>query len=292
MGHAPPLVLANDELEVVVLPAHGARLHRIRAFGVDLLRTPDDPAAHGREPFFWGAYVMAPWCNRVPPGPVEVAGRTVYLEPNFDDGTAIHGQVVGRAWEHGDGGSLHVSGGGDGWPWRYEVWLRPGIDRGTLTLAYALTNRSGAPMPAGIGVHAWFRRPLELRVPADAVYLANTNSPAQPEPVRDAFDLRPRGTPTPGLDATWGAVAPPVIELAWPDAEIRATLEARTPGPLLAAVATPPEIDAIAVEPQTHGPDGLRRLQRGEPDALELLEPGASLGLELRLTVDRDAAYR
>ncbi|MBA2263327.1 MAG: hypothetical protein H0W10_01520 [Chloroflexi bacterium] len=256
------------------------------------MRTPDDPAAHGRDPFFWGAYVMAPWCNRVQPGPVEVAGSTVDLAPNYGDGSAIHGQVSGRAWELDGDGWLRVTGGGDGWPWAYEVGLQPTLDRRTLTLACTLTNRSGAPMPAGIGLHPWFRRPLEVRVPADWVYRVNTDSPARAEPVSGAFDLRSRGGPAPGLDATWSAVAPPAIELGWPDDGIRATIEASTSGSLLVAVATPPEIDAIAVEPQTHGPDGLRRLRRGEPDALRLLPPGASMGLVLRLTVDREAAYR
>ena len=37
-------------------PAMGAALHRLRVFGHDLLRTPDDPADHDRDdPFFWGA---------------------------------------------------------------------------------------------------------------------------------------------------------------------------------------------------------------------------------------------
>jgi len=110
--------------------------------------------------------------------------------------------------------------------------------------------------------------------------------------VHDALDLRSGGAPAAGLDATWGALEPRAVELAWPGAGIRGTLEATTSGALLVAVATPPEIDAIAVEPQTHGPDGLRRLLRAEPDGLRMLEPGAALTLQVRLTVERDAAYR
>ena len=34
------LVLGSDELEVVLLPELGGRIHRLRAFGTDLLRTP------------------------------------------------------------------------------------------------------------------------------------------------------------------------------------------------------------------------------------------------------------
>ena len=287
MGHAAPLVLASDDLEVVMLPEHGARLHRLRAFGVDLLRTPPDSSAHATDPFFWGAYVMAPWCNRVRPGPMVVAGRIVEVAPNFPDGTAIHGQVSGRPWEHDGGGSFRVTGGGDGWPWRYEVALRVQLAGRTLTLAYALTNADDAPMPAGIGLHPWFRAPLELRVPADAAYAVNAGSPTDPQPVHGELDLRSCEPPAPGLDATWTGVTPPVVELAWPADGIRATLEVSTVGSLLVAVATPAETGAVAVEPQTHGPDGLRRFLGAEPDAPRLLEPGASLKLEVRLTIHR-----
>lgn len=44
MAEPAPLVLESDALEVVVLPEHGARLHRIRAFGVDLLTVERDAA--------------------------------------------------------------------------------------------------------------------------------------------------------------------------------------------------------------------------------------------------------
>ena len=291
MGHAAPLVLEGDNLEVVVLPEHGARLHRLRAFGVDLLRTPDEVEAHETDPFFWGGYVMAPWCNRLAPGPVRVAGRTVDLAPNFPDGTAIHGLVATRPWQLDGDGILRIVGGGDGWPWTFEVSLRATVEARTLTLAYALANRADEPMPSGLGLHPWFRRPLELRVPAAEVYAANSDSASDPAPARDDLDLRALAPPPPGLDVTFAAVTP-VIELAWPGVGLRATLEAATSGDTLVAVATPPDVDAVAVEPQTHGPDGLRRLLRGERDSLRLLEPDAALALELRLTFGRDGAYR
>ena len=91
----PALTFASSDLEVVVLPALGGRLHRLRYRGHDLLRTPPNIDEHRRDPFFYGAYVMAPWCNRLAPGQLEVAGRTVDLPINFSDGSAIHGQVFG-----------------------------------------------------------------------------------------------------------------------------------------------------------------------------------------------------
>ena len=288
MSRPAELVLRSDELEVVLLPELGGRIHRLRAFGTDLLRTPEDPAHHADDPFFWGAYVMAPWCNRAQTGPMRIAGRTVELPPNFADGSAIHGQVLSRRWQVRADGSLHVAGGGDGdgWPWAYEVVALVSVAGPTLTCDYRLVNRSDGPMPAGIGLHPWFRRPLTLRVPAEAVYPANAGSAPDPVPVAGAHDLRVAHVPEADLDGTWTALAAPRIELAWPEEDIAAAIEVETER-LLVAVATPATIDAVAVEPQTHGPDGLRRLLSAEPNAAALLSPGESLGLTVRTTVER-----
>jgi aldose 1-epimerase len=280
------LRLGGDPVEIVVLPQVGARVHRLRAFGHDLFRTPPDPSTHSTDPYFWGAYVMAPWCNRISPGPLEVEGRTINLPPTFPDGSAIHGQVSVRAWSVESDGTLRVKGGGDGWPWTYEVVSRLDVSHDTVSLDYELINRSDGLMPAGIGLHPWFRRPVELRIEAAAAYPTNSGSPALPVPVREDLDLRWLRPPPADLDGTWVAPVPPAATLAWPDAGVRATLQVEADRTFV-AVATPAALEAIAVEPQTHGPDGLRRLLNDEPDALELLSPGDALRLGVRIAVER-----
>jgi aldose 1-epimerase len=288
MSRIRELVLRSDVLEIVLLPELGARIHRLRAHGVDLLRTPADPAVHGDDPFFWGSYLMAPWCNRAPVTPIDVAGRSVRLSANFPDGSAIHGLVFARPWEEMDGGLLRATmpEGEDGWPWAYEVTARVAVDGPTASLRYELVNRSGVPMPGGIGLHPWFVGPVALTVPGEAVYPRNTASPPVPEPVDGRFDLRVPRDPEPGVDATWTRLSRPAVDLAWADRGVAARIEFGA-GPALVAVAAPVELDAVAVEPQTHGPDGLRRLVGGEPDPLALLEPGGVLALALRITVRR-----
>ena len=127
---------------------------------------------HAVEPFLWGAYVMAPWCNRAAPGPTALAGREVNLAANFPDGSAIHGLVSSARWVRALERSVsHVVGGGGGWPWAFEVSQTASRER---TNAHAVSTGSttvdDAPMPAGIGLHPWFRRPVEVRLPAEAVY--------------------------------------------------------------------------------------------------------------------------
>jgi aldose 1-epimerase len=277
------VVLASDELEVVLLPGIGCRLHRLRAFGADLLRTPNDPATHRDDPFFWGGYVLAPWANRVSARPTTIAGRRVDLPANFADGTAIHGQVYAAPWRRTGDGSFAVEAGGDGWPWRYEVTLDVVIDGPRLRLAYRLVNCSEEPMPAGLGLHPWWVRPVEVALDARAVHPRNGEADAEPVPAADAWALRGSEPPS-GLDATWLEVDPPAVRLRWPDVALSAAIGIASEGAAAThvAVATPADPDATAIEPVTHAPWALDRLSRGRAGDIALVEPGASIDLGIQ----------
>jgi aldose 1-epimerase len=280
------IVVTDGEVEAVVLPEVGARLHRLRAFGHDVLRTPADPAVHARDPFFWGAYIMAPWCNRIAPGSVRVGSQRISLRSNFPDGTAIHGQVYATPWEPRSDGSLHAAGGGNAWPWPYDVGVRMEVHARTLGIDLTLTNLSDEPMPAGLGIHPWFLRPVAVAIRADTVIPSNTDVRSQPEPVRGRFDLRALGEMSPDLDAAWTDLAEPPVEIRWEDAGIGATMRT-VPRASYIVAASPALLDAIAVEPETHAPQGLRRLLAGEPGGLTWIDPGRSLDLRIELAFQR-----
>jgi aldose 1-epimerase len=280
------LVLSDGPIEVAVLPDAGARLHRLRAFGHDLLRTPTDPEEHLRDPFFWGGYVMAPWCGRTDARQLRLGSRVVDLPANFPDGTAIHGQVHTRRWEQREDGALGVEAGGDGWPWRYEAGLRIEIHERAVRIELSLVNRADDPMPAGLGIHPWFLKPVEIAIRGAGVHSPNTATPALPVPVSGALDLREVARMGDDLDATWTGLAEPPVELRWPGPGVRATMRTTPAAPYVVA-ASPAYLDAIAVEPQTHAPQGIRRMLRGEPGGLTTLEPGQTLGLTVELAIER-----
>jgi aldose 1-epimerase len=282
-----PLVFGGDELSVTVLPGAGARLHRLDAFGVNLLRTPPDTRQHHRDPFFWGAYHMAPWCNRLDCTLTPFGSQVVDLRPNFADGTAIHGQVFAKPWVVDDDGACTVDGGGEGWPWTYRLRLGITVDGASLQLAYELTNTSADPMPAGVGLHPWFRKPAQVRIPAARVFPANAATTPLPDPVTGSFDLRGQGSElAPDVDGTWVDLDSPDVEVTWPGAGVAAAL--RIDGETQVVVAANPiSIDAFALEPQTHAPAGLRRLLRGEPYGMAPLDPEESLRFRLRYEFSR-----
>ena len=277
------LRVADGPLEVQLLPAVGARLHRLRAFGHDILRTPDDLAEHRRDPFAWGAYVMAPWCNRIAAEPTEVGDRTVDLASNFPDGSAIHGQVSDVPWALGADGLLSVRGGGDGWPWPYETTVRVTVHDSAVLVRQSLTNLADTPMPAGLGLHPWFRRPLEGRIHASTVLRSNLDPAAMLEPVSDRWDLREMGPIPVDLDGSWGTPGLAAVDLRWPEIGLRAAMRARSDAGMWLAVASPAALDGVAIEPQTHLPQGLRRYLKAEPGRLHPMAPGATITLTTEL---------
>ena len=160
-----------------------------------------------------------------------------------------------------------------------------GVERSTISIAQRLVNLDVTPMPGGIGLHPWFAGNPQLAVNSAAVYAPNDASPAQPEPVSGDLDLRRRSHMAPGVDAAWVSGAPPQAELWWPAHGLHGRLMATGVTPHIVA-ANPPEIDAIAVEPETHAPQGLRRLLNGEPGAMAMLDPGVVLELLIVLELD------
>jgi aldose 1-epimerase len=280
------LAVADGPIRVELLPAVGGRLHRLQAFGHDLLRTPDDPAEHARDPFRWGAYVMAPWCNRIAAVPTHVDGDTVSVSSNFPDGTAIHGQVYDARWDVASDDSLSISGGGDGWPWTYRSSLRVTIANAVVTIEQSLTNLADRPMPGGLGLHPWFRRPLDVSIQAEAVLPSNLDPDASVQAVSGPWDLRRMRHVPDDIDATWLAPRDPAVELRWPDFGVGATMRVRSGAGVCIVVASPTTLDAVAIEPQTHAPHGLRRFMSGEPGGLHPIQPGATMRLTTELTFE------
>lgn len=286
------VAIESDVIRVEILPSMGARLHRVTVFGHDLLRTPNDLEAHRREPFRWGAYVMAPWCNRIDPGATNVQGVLVDVPSNSSDGTALHGQVYLAPWEERGDGAFAIRAGGDGWPWPYESTLRVTAcngDAGTamLSIDQVLSNPGDAPMLGGLGIHPWFRSPVEVQIASDRVLPSNLRPDDAVEPVAGDFDLRSMRIMPAGLDAAWLNPGHPPVHLWWPDRGVQGRIEVSSNAGLCIVAASPADVDAIAVEPETHAPHGLRRLLDGKADGLAWIAPGASIRLTTTIVFER-----
>ncbi len=291
------VVISTDSIRAELLPDLGARLHRLTVFGHDLLRTPTDLQQHLAEPLAWGGYVMAPWCNRIDPVPTVVGGSTVNVPTNAPDGSALHGQVYLVPWLERAPGVFEVRAGGDGtgWPWTYETSLKvTAVDHGDrrteVAFAQALTNLSEEPMPGGLGFHPWFRAPIEVSIAAACVLPSNLRADDPIEAVSGMFDLRTLRPMPSGLDATWLDPGQPPVRMRWPDPGISVTMDVVSDAGLCIVAASPADSGAVAMEPETHAPQGIRRLLAGQPHGLTWIEPGQSIHLTTRLVFGRSAS--
>jgi galactose mutarotase-like enzyme len=89
------------------------------------------------------------------------------------------------------------------------------------------------------------------------------------------------------IDAAWLGAGDPAVELRWPTLGVVASLRARADAGLCIVAASPSGVDAVAIEPQTHAPQGLRRFMNGEPAGLIALAPGATMRLSIELAFAR-----
>ncbi|MDP9482787.1 MAG: hypothetical protein M3P84_06145, partial [Chloroflexota bacterium] len=135
-------------------------------------------------------------------------------------------------------------------------------------------------------IHPWFRRPLLIAIRGDSVHPSNLATEPWPEPVNGPYDLRTLGEMESDLDATWSNLTEPAVELHWPEQRVRAVMRIAAPTSYVVA-ASPGSIDAIAVEAETHAPQGLRRMLEDEPGGLTRLDPGQTLRLRVELAFDQ-----
>jgi aldose 1-epimerase len=280
--------LNNDAIEIEILPEVGGRLHRIRAFGHDLLRTPADPEMHVSDPFFWGCFPLVPWSNRVPNGRIVFRGRIVEVPCN-DGNTAIHGEAYARPWTVEDEGRLSFRGGEFGYPWPYEARQQHSIDAHGWTLALTVTNTGDTEMPAGLGIHPWWAAGdgFDVAFPADLTFPLIDHIPSgPPEPVTGLLDRRTLSRFPWGLDNIWTGLTEHRITMERPGIALSCSFTFTDAAGLITA-ASVEQNDAVAIEPVTHATDGFRLLAEGLPGAIGVLQPGETLGVTYTLSVRR-----
>jgi aldose 1-epimerase len=213
----------HGDVTVAIDVEHGGRVAQITVDGVDLLIAP--PSAGERDgSVAWGSYPMAPWAGRVRDGIFTWFGREQRLHLNQDDGGtgapgrqhAMHGTVLARPWtiDEQTASSITIScdldeppaGSGlargvapgvevanpdarSGWRLGGIAHQRIELLDGQLRCDLSVSvSPGGAPHPAEIGWHPWWRKPDALSFHPDAMY------------ERDAIGL-PTGrlvAPTPG----------------------------------------------------------------------------------------------
>jgi aldose 1-epimerase len=282
------LEIAGGSWRAILLPDQGGAFASLAWEGRDVLA----PLPFGADPnaSFCGAYIMAPWTNRLDGGKLPVAGTIHSLPINRPcDDTAIHGLVRDRPWVVEQVAAArcelvqHFDGAAEGLPWHYTARLSVALGAEGASIGLSLTNTAALPFPFGLGWHPFFLRPpgTGLRFHATALFARDARS--LPIAVQPSSGIIGEEAAYDGLDthfAGWDGVA----EILRPDLRLRLDARGAWAGNL--HVFAPGGSNVVCLEPVSHVPDAPNRPQFAGFGAMTMLPPGASLDASLLLTAE------
>jgi aldose 1-epimerase len=305
MSAVEPHVLHNEWWQVGLLPGSGmsTAFGRIAQNGtfVDFMRpTPAESYGSSSD---CSSYLLAPWSNRVKNARFRFRGKDHQLEPNFPDGTAIHGVVKGFPWrvEAGDGTSL--VGTFDSrhhplvnFPFAFAARAEFQVDGRRFTTRFTLENTDAQPMPAGFGHHPYFQRTLtgeedhvELQIPCSEHFELVGCIPGAPpvavDPRVDFRTMRRLGERHIDDCLTTRAGEEPV-RFRYAQSGVAVSLHF---DPLFATVVlyVPQNHTYFAVEPVTNANDGFNLYDKGiRNSGVFVLEPGEERSASFVLAIE------
>ena len=266
-----------------LLPDQGGAVAALSWQGREVLA----PLPAGADPnaSFGGAFVMAPWTNRLDAGLLPVIGETYHLPINRPaDQTAIHGLLRDHPWvveQDGDGHcTLRQELEDPALPWRCTARLTLSLDQAGAHLALSLTNNRAEPFPCGLGWHPFFLRPpgTGLRFRATALFARDARClPVAVQPsdgvVGDEAAYEELDTHFAGWDGE--------AEIIRPDCRLR--LQASGAWAHNLQVFAPGGSNVLCLEPVSHVPDAPNRPEFAGYGPLAMLASGAAMQGRLRL---------
>lgn len=277
------LLLEGGGWTASLLPEAGGAMASLAFRGIDVLA----PLPLGADPnrSFRGAFVMAPWANRLDGGELPVAGVVHRLPINRrEDGTAIHGFARDRAWavEQAEPSRAVLAQAADdadpAFPWRYAARLEVSLDAAGTALAISLVNSAAVPFPFGLGWHPFFLRPPETRLRFRAGTLFARDARCLPVAEQATAGVDGGEAAYAGLDthfAGWDGVA----EIARPGLRLRMAADGAWAANL--QVFAPAGADVLCVEPVSHVPDAPNRPLFARRGPMAVLPPGGALSARL-----------
>lgn len=249
-----------------------------------------------------GIPILFPFPNRIRGGRYSWDGRDYQLSPenvSFDPtGNAIHGFCLDRPWrvvQHGPRfavGEFQLSVDAPDrqqyWPADFVIQVRYELSGASLRADIRVSNPSDKPLPWGFGTHPYFRLPLGEEGTAASVLI---EAPASEEwelvdclptgnrkPVSEAKDLRDGAEfQTLKLDDVLTGLQPQGSAVEFTILDPAAGLQVvQRCDPIFRelVVYTPPNRDAVCLEPYTCPTDAINLQQQGIDTGWQVLPPG------------------
>lgn len=172
-GEVITLTSPNGTGRCTIAPDVGGRIESLvvsRSIGAalvdtELLITRHSPSVDPTDPYSWGCFTMVPFCGRVREATFTFEGTKHHLEARVGP-HAMHGTVVERPWvvlKMTASSALLGCELGPRWPFAGMVHHEISIDDHGLSMILSLSATEA--MPAQVGWHPWFRRPVSYALP-------------------------------------------------------------------------------------------------------------------------------
>lgn len=297
------VVLQSGNATARLLPAAGGRISalRLQAAGsdnaIDVLHPyPEDFF----DPLRWGKggiYPLMPYSNRIAQARVRVDGADVALAPHPDAlPHTLHGNAHALPWKLESQGADHAvmaldSAACPAWPWHYTARIELQLSPTTLSATLSIRNADQSLMPAGLGLHPYFRHQHDAAVgyrpgaiwPPTPEFIAVASRAPEPE----EFHMPARALRAGGLtDYIGGWDGKASVEL--PEGEVL-DIDA---DPVFShlVVHRPDALTYLCLEPVSHVADGFNLAARGVFNTgTRWLAPRESLIGTMRFSLRRPA---
>lgn len=276
------MILAAGDWRAELLPERGVAFRSLTLAGRDVLRRIPEGADPNNG--FHGAFIMAPWTNRLEDGRIRVGGVDHFMPINRPaEGNALHGFLRDLAWVVEEQGAERavLSCALDHAPFRCTARLVVALSAAGMSFALSLRNTGDAATPMGMGWHPWFARPAGTRLRVRATTIFGRDHRSIATGARPSAGLNGDDAVLLGLDthfAGWDGLA----AITWPDG---AGIALRAQGEWASnlQVFAPRGGDVLCVEPVSHAPDAVNRPANAAHGAMRVLAPGASLDASLMI---------
>jgi aldose 1-epimerase len=249
------------------------------------------------DPVRWakgGIYPLMPYSNRIANASLLVNGKPVALLPHPDAAPhSLHGNAHALAWRlvRADASSAVMvldALPSPAWPWKYAGRIDIELTPMQLSMGIEIRNDDDRSMPAGIGLHPYFRHQQDALIG----YHAATVWPTTPEflavaprpPQADEISQPARALPAGGLTRYVGGWDGKALLDLPEGACLRIDAD-----PVFShlVVHRPDNLAYLCIEPVSHVADGFNLAARGVPDTgTRLLAPGEKLGGAVRFSLE------
>ena len=291
-GRGDLLTLAAGPLRLTLSPRIGGSIARF-----DLVRGEERfPILRGCEgasedALAMGSFPLVPYVNRIRGGEFGFRGRLVTIAPNMaGDPSPLHGQGWLGSWDvaevRSDGAVLRFEHEAGEWPWTYAAEQRFRLSEHGMELSLSCTNRSGEPMPCGLGQHPYFHCGQGTRIEtqvSDVWLIDELVLPTDKVPAEGRYDLSNAAVCGRGLDHGfdgWRGSAR-LTDPDWPFELVMSSPDAR-----FFQLYSPPASGIFVAEPVTHANAAMNAPEEEWAElGMRILDPGESMSLMMRLEV-------